>query len=260
MKYIIYSIWLVFLISYQLQAQKITEIRADLDKSKRIIILTYNLLAEYKLQEKQKFDIQVFVSLDSGKTYSPPLEYVSGNITKISPNINNKIIWTYYAEANLSQFKSDKILFKLVGNLNQTEEDNRILKLGNTNSIWQSLVLPGWGSSQVQGTKTKWWLGASAYVLMGSGIYFKLNADKLYQDYQGFQTPEAAKNTFDKARQQQTISQIFLIGGGAIWLGDMVYTFIKGSQNDKLQKEILSRKRSVNAQWHGTGGSLIWKF
>lgn len=248
----------IFLLCPLLEAQQITEIRADFDKPKRIINITYNLLADNKLQEKQVFDIDVYVSLDNGLTYSPALEYIRGSVKSVSPGINNKIVWNYYPE--MPDLNGEKVIFKLVGKLNNREEEKRILKLGTANSAWQSLVLPGWGSSQVRGTKNKGWIGLGAYGLVGTGIYLKLSSDKQYKDYQTVQSPELAASTLDKAKQQQMLSQILLIGGGAIWISDIAYTIIKGNRNDKMQKEILNRKRDLSFQWYGMGAGLVVKF
>lgn len=86
----------IFLLCPFLKAQQITEIRAELDKPKRIINITYNLLADNKLQEKQVFDVAVYVSIDNGESYSPALEYIRGSVKSVSPGVNNKIVWNYY--------------------------------------------------------------------------------------------------------------------------------------------------------------------
>jgi hypothetical protein len=244
--------------SYWGQAQQITEVNAELVKLKRSITITYNLLAENKLHTRQTFDIQVFVSLDNGKTFQGPLEYVGGDIRAVSPDINRKIIWNFYPE--MPEFGGEQVVFKLEGKLNQKEEEKRIMQLGTTSSVWQSLVLPGWGSSRVQGTRNRWYIGAAAYGLVGSGIFLKLSGDQNYRDYQTNQNPETARTTLDKAQQQQKLSQYLLIGGGALWLGDVVYTLIRGSKNDGLQKEIISRKTRLSWHWQGNGGGINWRF
>jgi hypothetical protein len=253
------SLFFIFwFLSYLVQAQQISEVNAELIKLKRIVSISYNLLSETKLHARQSFDIQVFVSLDNGKTFQGPLEYVSGDIRAVSPDINRKIIWNFYPE--MPEFGGEKVIFKLEGKLNQKEEEKRIMQLGTTSSVWQSLVLPGWGSSRVRGTKNPWYIGAAAYGLVGSGIFLKLSGDKNYRDYQTIQNPETARTTLDKAQQQQKLSQYLLIGGGAIWLGDVVYTLIRGSKNDRLQKEILSRKTRLSLHWQGNGGGVNFKF
>jgi hypothetical protein len=244
--------------SYWGQAQQISEVNADLIKLKRIVSITYNLLAETKLHARQTFDIQVFVSVDNGKNFVGPLEYVSGDIRAVSPDINRKIIWNFYPE--MPEFGGEQVIFKLEGKLNQQEEEKRIMQLGTTSSVWQSLVLPGWGSSRVQGSKNRWYIGAAAYSLVGSGIFLKLSGDKNYRDYQTMQNPETARATLDKAQQQQKLSQYLLIGGGALWLGDVVYTLVRGSKNDRLQKEIISRKTRLSLHWQGNGAGIQLKF
>lgn len=143
--------------------------------------------------------------------------------------------------------------FQIGRQTQQPRREKTHFEIGNIQQRVQSLVLSGWGSSQVRGTKNKWWIGASAYALLGSGIYLKINADKRYKDYQAVQSPELAQSTLDKAHSQQTLAQILIVGGGAIWVGDMVYTLIKGNKNDKMQKEILNRKRDLSFRWYGTG-------
>jgi hypothetical protein len=254
----LFTFLILILLSQTAQAQQISEVNTELIKLKRIVQITYNLLAETKLHERQVFDIQVFVSLDNGKTFQGPLEYVGGDIRAVEPDINRKIIWNFYPE--MPDFGGEQVVFKLVGKLNRPTEEKRIMSLGTTSSVWQSLVLPGWGSSRVRGEKNRWYIGAAAYGLVGSGVFLKLNGDKNYRDYQTIQNPETARATLDKARQQRQLSQYLLIGGGAIWLGDMVYTLIRGSKNDRLQKEIISRKTTLSWHWRGNEVGIQWRF
>jgi hypothetical protein len=150
------------------------------------------------------------------------------------------------------------VVFKLVGKLNAKEEERRIMQLGTTSSIWKSVALPGWGSSSVHGNRPRWWIGALAYSAVGSGIYLKLNADKQYRDYQSVKSPAEATSLLSKAKSNQKLSNYLLLSGGAIWLGDIVYTLMKGSKNEKAQKEIIARKTRLSLQWQGTG--MVLKF
>jgi hypothetical protein len=244
-------------------AQQITEIRVELDKLKRNIAISYNLIAETKLQTKQVFDVQVYVSQNNGRTYSGPLEYVRGSTRQVSPGINNRIEWSFYPE--IPEFGSDSVVFKLVGKINQAAEETRIIRLGTAGSVWQSLLLPGWGSAKVQGAPLKWWLGASAYALVGTGVFFQWSSDRHYQTYKNSQQPEQTSSAFKQAQTERSLARILLIGGGAIWLGDMLYTLIRGNQNQIQQREILARKtrtsmRFVPSSPLGLGGTIQWRF
>jgi hypothetical protein len=251
---------LLLIVIQPLQAQKITQIRAELDKIKRSVTLTYNLTAKSKEQEKQVFDVQVYMSLDSGLTYSDALEYVSQDNKKVKPGINYQILWKYHFET--PDFQSNKIVFKLVGKLNLEEEQNRLLSLGTSSKVWQSVLLPGWGSSQVSGKKQKWWLGAGAYALVGGGVFMKISADNQYKEYQTVQSAELARQALEKAQSNQNISRILFATGAGIWIGDILYTLIRGSQNEKKQNEIRLKaaQPDISFKWQGLGAGLHFKF
>ncbi len=257
----LYFTTLLWVCAISVQAQQITNIRAELNKLKRVVSITYNLDAQDKEHFQQFFEVQVFVSLDSGLTYSPPLESLRGETKKVRTGIGNQLFWNYYNE--MPDFSGDKIVFKITGKLNLQEEEKRLSKLGTSSSAFQSLLLPGTGSSKVNGKKPRWWIGATAYGLVGSGIYFKLNADQQYKEYQIVRSPELAAEALSKARNQQNIARICIASGAAIWAGDVLYTLIKGSKNEKKIKELRERSQNtprLSLQWQGTGGALLVKF
>jgi hypothetical protein len=257
-------LWMMGLLSFSFgYTQTISDIRIELNKPKRNISIIYDLNAETKLQTKQVFDVEVYVSQNNGRTYAGPLEYVRGSTRQVTPGINNRIEWNFYPE--MPEFGSDSVVFKLVGKLNQTAEDNRIIRLGTAGSVWQSVLMPGWGSSKVQGTPIKWWIGASAYTLVGAGAYFQWSSDRHYQDYKNNQIPDQSSDSFRQAKAERSLSHILLISGGAIWLGDMVYTLIRGNQNQTQQREILARKSRTAFRWsplspQGLGATVQWRF
>lgn len=90
-------------------SQSVTNIKAE--QTGNDIIITYDL--NYHNQSRY-FTIELFVSVDGGRTYTGPLSKVEGAIgEKIQPGIHRQIKWSVLEE--LSNLNSDEIIFEIRG-------------------------------------------------------------------------------------------------------------------------------------------------
>jgi Family of unknown function (DUF5683) len=240
-------------------AQTIDNIKAELDALNGNIIISYNF--NLNSENKNKYKIEAFYSIDSGKTYSEPLEFVSGEVgNDIKPGNNKKISWNYFVE--FPDFDGQHIMFKIRARIDREYEENQILELQGAEQVWRSAILPGWGDNQVRLKKNYWWVGGLAYGLAGSGLYMRLKANNTFDKYKKSFSVEEADDLFAQSNQQKKTGNYLLLAGGAIWLTDMVLVLIKGSNNRKKQAEILKRREQTGFHWHiqPTQIGLTYKF
>lgn len=242
-----------------MSAQNINNIKAELDNLNGNIIISYNF--NLNSDNKNKYKIEVFYSIDSGKTYSEPLEFVSGDAgNDIKPGNNKKISWNYFVE--FPEFDGQNIMFKIRARIDRDYEENQILELKGPEQVWRSAVFPGWGDNYVRQKKNHWWVGGLAYGLVGSGVFMRLKASNTFNKYKKSFSVEEADDLFAQSNNQKRIGNYLLLAGGTVWLTDMVLVLIKGNQNLKKQAEILKRREQTGFHWHiqPTQIGLTYKF
>jgi hypothetical protein len=253
-------------ISFIISAQTVENIKAELDKVNRRINITYDLLA--KGNNEDRYNIEVWLSLDSGQSFSQKLEFVTGKVGKgISAGVNKEIQWLYMKEN--PGFTGKNVAFKIRAKVDQQARKERLLALDGSNAFWRSVIFPGWGDYRVRAARKNYWaIGAASYALVGSGLYFRYSSNQNYDKYKTANSLNDADNYFDKAQQQQRTSNFLLAAGAAIWIGDIVGVIIKGAKNKKQQGEMFKKEQeqsssfrmNYNPQYQSFGLSLTKKF
>lgn len=227
----------------QLKAQGVTQVRAQLDKINRRVHIYYNLLV--KKGKYDKYEVDLYLSQDSGKTFTDRLELVGGNVGKgVIPGIDKKIEWYYTKE--LPQFDGQNVAFKVRAKVDLQAREKRILALKGPEAAGFSLLFPGWGDYKVRSGKNYWWLGISAYGLAGSGIFLRNKSNTNFDAYLTAESISQADELFKRADQQRQISTYLLATAAAIWISDITGVIIKGVQNKKEQQRIHSGSISAN--------------
>ncbi|GAB4336140.1 MAG: hypothetical protein OHK0038_14290 [Flammeovirgaceae bacterium] len=257
---------LLLKISYIASAQTVENVRAELDKVNRRINITYDLIA--KGNNEDKYNIEVWLSLDSGLSFPQRLEFVTGKVGKgISAGVNKEIQWLYMKEN--PGFTGKNVAFKIRAKIDQQARKERLLALDGASACWRSAIFPGWGDYRVRATKKNYWaIGATSYALIGSGLYFRYSANQNYDKYKTANSLSDADNYFDKAKQQQRTYNALLAAGAAIWITDIVGVILKGAKNKKQQREIFRKEQeqntsfrmNYNPQYQSFGLSLTKKF
>lgn len=216
-----------------LYAQKITNIEASHDNIKNRITIAYDLIAKGRFK-KRAFRIDMYCSQDSGKSFSNPLVYVVGDVNQVSPGENKEIKWNYFAD--FPNFTGRNLQFKLQANLQPLSQEQRLRKMGGPENALKSLLVPGLGNYRVSEGRNYWIITAASLGLVGSGLYYRLQASSSYDDYLASTSPEQADSFYDQFEDRNQLSNILLIGGAAIWIGDVIWVAIKGFKNKKQLK------------------------
>jgi hypothetical protein len=228
-----YLIFALLFLNTTIYAQSIYNIQAELDRLNRQIIISYDLVRGVDNTKFDKFEIAVYISLDSGKTFEEnSLTYVSGGIGRgIASGNNKKIQWRYLVEK--PDFTGKGVVFKIKARLDTEDYATRLKALKGTKGALYSLLLPGWGDYKVREGTGYWGIGALTYGLVGSGLGMYLSAKNNYDKYENATTLNEADTFLKNSQNQSKLSQILLGAGALVWLTDIVLVLKKGAKNQR---------------------------
>ena len=120
---LIYSLFLLLYCSVVVEAQTVTNVRAEQEQSDIIIL--------YDLEAKEPCAIDVYVSPDGGRTWKGPLTNLSGDAGKNISAGPKKCRWAVLKEQD--QFKGTDVRFKVIAALDALFNSVRIGK-----QVWSS--------------------------------------------------------------------------------------------------------------------------
>lgn len=243
----------------------------SLDTAKNTITLDYDLNGP----SNRFYVTRLYYSSNNGLSFKGPLRSVKGAAgDSIKAGDNKKMVWSFVKDN--PYFNGKNIIFKI-----EATEIPKVAKGGPRNAL-KSLMLPGLGDYKVRNGYHYEWIPATTFALLGAGVFFRFNADKLYRDYEDrLPNSESDYNAlFNRAQTRNVLSQGLLVAGAALWLGDVVGVYLRGKKNQKKfapkkdkkeEKETADLKRgirllpsqvvpSINTQIGYSQLSFIWKF
>lgn len=212
---------------------------------------------DYKLQHPP-FDHYYLVDLDvtyDGFAITPSRDFIRGDLSTYSQQRiksrnhqdKKRIIWNVIDEKAVQNVQGDisiSLKTRLHGNLPT-----------GPNAVVKSILLPGLGQYKVNEKKGPYFLiTAAAYGLVGSGVYYKIKATNTNNQYR-VATGDDINILRERWENEERTGNILLIAGGAIWLGDLLFTYLKGKKNQKRFSEYLSSNNS-KIQFK-LGGSML---
>ena len=233
-KYIIFLIVMVFCLNSF--GQKIKNVRIS-QEGKTIVV-------EYDLAGKPGYyNVNLYYTLDDGKTWQGPLKNVTGNIARQRTGLNKKAIWN--AAEEKGQIEGN-IQFKLIAEIND--------QLGQTfnKPIVETIAKPSYSPEYYKYKKSKsFWL-ASALVSVGVGTFSYVEANSSYQKY-----PSATTDAADLHQKVTLYDQIAPIAFGVAGLCTLEF-IVKAGKQGKAKKQSLSfYPQPINK---GFGLDLVCKF
>ena len=106
-------------------------------------------------------------------------------------------------------------------------EDHSVNKSFNRSAIiLQSVALPGLGLSRVNPGTPHWIKGVVGYGCIAGSLYFNNMAASSYEDYKNSSSLEDVDDLYNKAVQQDVISEVLAYTAIGIWVVDLVWTFL----------------------------------
>lgn len=214
----------------------------------RLEMVGKNLAISYDIQNsspEQKFNISIEIKDENGnkinaKTFDGDLgKEVSGGSNKcITWNLeaDNIYIDAYiFVQINariISPQAPEEIVFDEAPQ-QSTKSYNR------TGLILQSIAFPGLGLSRVTG-KPHWLRGVAGYGCIAGSIILNRQATNTYNGIEDMVGFSEINEAYDKALQQDNISNILLFTSMGIWVTDFIWTLIGTS--DLKQKSNSAQK------------------
>lgn len=192
--------------------------------------------------------------LKATAAYNYDVEYVSGTV-KVKQRggrpqqIDTKFDMSPRLESNLQtilqsnlgtlstkydgNYKFRVVSMNVGGQMEHDIQMKSVHCLNGPQNAWRSLVLPFWGDKYVggglfgDGGYLRWYGAFLCYASVGWGIYSIIDETKQAKQYNS------------TANVRYYIGMITI--GGAVWLGDVIYVWIKGAKNKKECKERFGR-------------------
>lgn len=173
----------------------------------------------------------VYIQVESRSGGVLPATTVTGDIGRaVSPGTDRTIYWDY---------RLDNV--RIDSEIRVTVTINRPLPIGGgpTNALLSALV-PGLGTIFVQPNRK---VGArplitAAYAgLLVYGLVQRSRSQKQYAVYQD----QRIDSDYDKANNLHHQYLVAVRAAAAIWLTDVIYTFLKGRKNDKQRAKTTQR-------------------
>lgn len=193
---------------------------------------------------KYEYDVKVFVSQDSGKTYKE-LEKIKGHYGK-DILAGEKQIWWFYEDEN-PDFDGLNLKVKV-----KADYKPSVFNLMNAQAMKYSAFLPGLGQNKVKypGTwKNRWILTSVAvYGLIGGSIWMNIKAHETYDKYLAAQTRSEAQNLFSEAKRQELLSYGMAFASAVVWATDIVLVGTRGTKNAIEKKRILKKNQEKDAE------------
>lgn len=203
-------------------------------KTNSLEIINNKLVVSYDFIDFKKNDkFEVWVVVTDGYGNKLTAKTFSGDVgMNITGGVDKKITWDYmYDHIVINdeigiEVKAEKMSLQEV-----TIQEMTVVK-----TSFRSAVFPGWGLAKITGNKTHLISGAVTYLSAGAGVYYMLESQKNYDEYQAGNLTSGESDFYKKSIDQNTMSKAFFIGAGSIWAANIVWTAIKTKKLKNEQK------------------------
>lgn len=148
-----YLIVLILILPGIINAQQVTNVDFNISGNK--IIVDYTLTGA---KFNQKFNVQLYVSMDNGKTFQGPLKAVSGDVGENIKAGSNKIFWDPYKDVN--SLDGDIVFDVRAEVINQKVEKHFFVHYTGNYSLRNSSNTAPFGLSIGQIGKVGWYASA----------------------------------------------------------------------------------------------------
>ena len=236
-KYIIFLIVVFFCLNSF--GQEIKNVRIT-QEGKTVVVL-------YDLTGKPgNYNVNLFYTLDDGKTWQGPLKNVNGDIAGQSTGINKKAIWN--AAAEKGQIEGN-IQFKLYAEIN----DQMGQTFNKQNVGYNAKQTYSHEYYKYKRSKNLW-LG-SALVSGGIGVFSMIQANNYYNQYPTATT--SAADLYQKVKKVKLYDQVTSIAFGVAGLCTLEFIIKAGKQGKAKKQTISFLPQTINK---GLGLGLVCKF
>ncbi len=131
----------------------------------------------------------------------------------------------------------------------------KLERFGGVMNTGKALLFPGWGWSAVNGgEKSGTWITVTSLALLGGAFFAENRSQTLYVDYQKESDLVKSDELYSSANQMRQTALTLAGVGVSVWVYNVVKVAIKGSQNDKLKRQLKEERMfstTVSPTWNG---------
>lgn len=211
------------------QAQSSAEVSVpELSMTAQGIQIAFNILHS---SDSDRFSIRIEITNERGQKIDA--KSLSGDIGKgIAGGPGKIIIWDIEADG---LFLDEEIFVQVFASPEPSrtmpeEQAEEALPAGQSfkrsGLILQSIAFPGLGLSRINPGKPHWIRGALGYGCIGGAVYLNRQAIKNYDAYLDAGQTDDIDDLFNKAEQQDQISEILGFAAIGIWVTDIIWTIL----------------------------------
>jgi hypothetical protein len=194
-------ILITLLLSLNSFSQKVSNVRVSQEGNS--VVVVYDLSGKYVT-----FDVNLFYTVDDGKTWRGPLKNVTGDVINQNPGLNKKAVWNAASEAGNIE---GMVQFKLEALATSTFSVN-YQKYKKSKNIWLAFAITS----------------------AAAGTYSYLQSEKYYDQYQTSTTDAA-----DLHQKVKLYDQITPVAFGVAGFCALEFV-IKAGKQSKAKKQSLS--------------------
>ncbi len=190
----------------------------NLKERNQKLIITYDIL---NYNQEDLFNVYIEIITSSGEIIKP--NHVKGDINKkLSGDTDYQIIWDLAAD---NIFINEDIDIQIGADMSI---DLSYFKYSSL--MLSSTLLPGMGLKKIERKKTYLIIGALGYVGIGASIYFYMQGQKSFTNYEAEKDPVLRDEFYDQANKNNQNAKIAGISAAGIWLINYIWFTTKWSK------------------------------
>lgn len=203
------------------------------DTAKTIEILRLKAIAHYSLNQEDLAALSFARLLQLNKDY------------QLDPMINSPKIIAFFKKIKQDFLKSES----------KVQEEKRVVPVQTSNrellvsfrqSLWRSMLLPGWGHLHQKHTKKGLAFMASSAMVMGASVYFILRTQQLEKDYLNSIEQKQIDKKYRLYNQSFKTRNVLLISYALLWgytQIDLLQHFKRASLELSLIPDVRNQKQ-----------------
>lgn len=163
---------------------------------------------------------QITWDLEADNVFINEYIYVQINAALIAPVVEDLIVPETEEEVH-----QEEVVQEEVDRKETPQPTHEVKQYSRTGILMQSLAFPGLGLSRMS-EKPHWIRGAVGYGCLAGSFILRQKALKTYEGIDRLFYFDEINETYDKALQQEKMSDILLYTAIGIWISDFVWTLV----------------------------------
>lgn len=172
---------------------------------------------------------------------------LSGDVgANIKAGTNKKIIWSPEQD---SIYLNEEVFVEV-------KAEKYIRPFNKGSMILKSMVLPGWGQTNISKGKPWWLTGIAVYGTLAGGYLYHMKYFNSYKSYKTQEDPLKRADLLDQTQKQLNISTVMIYSAASVWAVNVLWVIFTPNRYQPLQQV----KFSLNSSPNPFNGELLLSF